>query len=57
MEGRCGEAEAVAGGARAGEAGLFALFVCPVQVAGYDLKDLEAFYVAAVEGEKLEEVV
>lgn len=36
---------------------MLALLVGPVEVAGHDLKDLEAFDVAAVEGEEMEEVV
>lgn len=36
---------------------MFALLVGEVQIAGYDLQDLKAFYVAAVEGEEVEEVI
>lgn len=57
MEGRGWKAEAVAGGAGAGETGLLALLVGPVEVAGHYLEDLEALDVAAVEGQEVEEVV
>lgn len=57
MEGAVWKAEAACGGSGPGKAGLFALLVGPVEVAGHDLEDLEAFGVAAVEGEEVEEVV
>ena len=53
------ETGAAAGGhgARAGQAGLFALFVGPAEEGGDELEDLEFFRVGAVEGEEVEEVV
>ena len=47
----------VGGGAWAGEAGGFELFVGPCEDGGEELEDLEFFGVGAVEGEELEDVV
>jgi len=41
----------------AGEASGFLLFFGPGEDGGHDLQDLEAFWVAAIQREELEEVV
>ena len=45
------------GASRPRDARLLTLFVGPIEVAGHDLEDLEAFRVGAVESEEVEEVV